>query len=262
MPWFPSINAQTDIKYLSTHQISYNFELWYCFCANIFEAIPLWWKSNRNPKHAKLEMLLAAFEKYTISRSLVNRPTGQVVEGMLMLWLGFLETHKYFQRKLIAQIGTGFSVPNILKTFNRSNMSSSFFECQYFSRPLFEIFEQEWIPWFELYVVVKSTQWPWVRPGGVGIQCDDVIQDSQWYIILLASCHARHNMCWSKWAVSLFSHLWARTLCQHLGLIFGCWCLFWGFGRKYLGGGESASVVMLETFFLPVWVRVVTSQTL
>ena len=28
-----------------------------------------------------------------------------------------------------------------------------FFRCQYFVRPLFEIFEQEWIPWFELHVV-------------------------------------------------------------------------------------------------------------
>ena len=116
MPWFPSINAQIA-QYSSTHQISYNFELWYCFCANICEAALLWWKSNRNPKHAKLEMLLAAFEKYTISRSLVNRPTGQVVEGMLMLWLGFLETHKYFQRKLIRQLCKGFSIPNILKIF-------------------------------------------------------------------------------------------------------------------------------------------------
>jgi len=105
---------------INRHQISYNFELWYRFCANICEAAPLWWKSNRNPKHAKLEMLFAAFEKYKISRSLVKRPTGQVVEGMLMLWLGFLETHKYleyFQHIFITQICKGLYVPNILKIF-------------------------------------------------------------------------------------------------------------------------------------------------
>jgi len=162
MPWFPSINAQIA-QYLWTHQISYNFELWYCSCANICEAAPLWWKSNRNPKHAKLEMLLAAFEKYTISRSLVNRPTGQVVEGMLMLWFGFLETHKHTN---IWNIFNTYSSLKYVKDYmskysediHWSNMSSSFLQCQYFSRPLFEIFEQEWIPWFELYVVEKSTQ--------------------------------------------------------------------------------------------------------
>ena len=87
-------------------------------------------KIQQKPRHAKLEMLLASFEKYTISRSLVNRPTGQVVEGRLILWLGFLETHKYleyFQRIFITQICPICSEDSLVKhvfvVFSNANIS-------------------------------------------------------------------------------------------------------------------------------------------
>ena len=96
-----------------------------------------------------------------------------------------LKTHKYleyFQHIFITQICKGLSVPNILKIFigqtclllliSNANLS--------LARPLFEIFEQEWIPWFELHVVeieVYSVTLGNTR-GGAAIQCD-VMHDSQ-----------------------------------------------------------------------------------
>ena len=93
-------------------------------------------------------MLVGGFEKYTISRSLVNPTdrTGQRREVDALV--GFLQKHKclgHFQKKC--------SSHNCHEIFVPFLTIGVFFRCQYFVRPLFEIFEQEWIPWFELHVV-------------------------------------------------------------------------------------------------------------
>ena len=178
-----------------------------------------------------------------------------------------LKTHKYleyFQHIFITQICKGLSVPNILKIFIGQTCLLLLFSNANVSlaRPLFEIFEQEWIPWFELHVVeigVYSVTLGNTRGGRQYnvMSCMTVSATRK-----LSCHHASQHVVTSKWAVS-FSHLWADPLWHHLWLIFGCWCLFGGILVQIVCADWGAgSVVMLQTFLLPVWVSVVTSQTL
>ena len=81
------------------------------------------------------------------------------------------------------------------------------FQCQYFSRPLFEIFEQEWIPWFELHVVEKSTHWPWVTQGG-GVGGNTV-----W-------CHARQSVLLATLSCA------SQHVVIKMGRLSGMWAIF------------------------------------
>ena len=206
----------------------YNFELWYCFCGDIngrggqFVLLKIQQKSQT----CKVRNASCHFWKIYNSRSLVNRPTGE--RSWKGRWcFGWVSSNKQWfgiiSMKYSSHKCKGTFVPNMLKIFIGQTT------CLLFSpmpivlfRPLFEIFEQEWIPWFELHVVASDTVWCHGKQSVQAVMRHMVIKKGR----------------------QLFSHSWAGPF-GHLWSIFGCWCLFGCFGTKYgrLGIRSDASDV-------------------
>ena len=175
-------------------------------------------------------MLVGGFEKYTISRSLVNPTdrTGQRREVDALV--GFLQKHKclgHFQKKCSSHNCHEISVPFLT--------IGVFFRCQYFVRPLFEIFEQEWIPWFELHVVEVYLVALSNKVAEIHVVMSCVCDSTQAVRFVTATC-------WLWQAVSQAGQkgvvfFCVRFLSQLLNpfdpcvwRIFGCWCLSGVFG--------------------------------
>jgi len=168
-------------------------------------------------------MLVGGFEKYTISRSLVNPTdrTGQRREVDALV--GFLQKHKclgHFQKKCSSHNCHEISVPFLT--------IGVFFRCQYFVRPLFEIFEQEWIPWFELHVVEVYLVALSNKVAEINVVMSCVCDSTQAVRFVTATCRLWQALC-HKWGqkeifVTTFKPFW--PLC-----VKDLWMLmsFWGF---------------------------------
>ena len=221
----------------------YNFELWYCFCGDIngrggqFVLLKIQQKSQT----CKVRNASCHFWKIYNSRSLVNRPTGE--RSWKGRWcFGWVSSNKQWfgiiSNKYSSHKCKGTFVPNMLKIFIGQTTCLLFFPMPIvLFRPLFEIFEQEWIPWFELHVVASDTVW---CHGKQSVQA------------------VMRHMWWSKRAASSF-HIVELALLDTCDQSLDADVFLGVLVQKMVGWGSE---VMLQTFFLPVWVSVVTSKTL
>ena len=130
---FLSINAQIA-QYLSTHQISFfllQFWALILFLCKHMQGQSILVKIQQKSKTCKVRNASCRFWKiYNFQIFGHSTDTGQVVEGRLILWLGFLETHKYleyFQRIFITQICPKCSEDSLVKhvfvVFSNANIS-------------------------------------------------------------------------------------------------------------------------------------------
>ena len=148
MPWFSSDECPICSIFILYIYVNFWTILRPAFYANTCLATPPWWNSNINDRHAKLEN--ACWRFWKIYNFQIFGQSDRQDRSEKGSWrFGWVPSkHKclgHFQKKCSSHNCHEISVPFLT--------IGVFFRCQYFVRPLFEIFEQEWIPWFELHVV-------------------------------------------------------------------------------------------------------------
>ena len=204
------LNIYQHTKFLS---FFYNFELWYCFCANKhMHGRSILVKIQQKSKTCKVRNASCRFWKIynfqIFGQSTDRTGRGREVDPLVGFpWntqiFGIFSTHIHHT-----------NMSKMFWRFIRQTCLRRLFQCQYFSRPLFEIFEQEWIPWFELHVVEKSTHWPWVTQGGgrwqYSVMSCETVGSPRNAVMRVTTCGDQNGP--YLWHVSNHSHLWDGPL--------------------------------------------------